>query len=88
MTLHTAPGCTQPTDVNQTGSAIHTDCDATLHGSTGCSVIDTNPASYGEPFAKAGGGIWVTEFTDTGIKIWFFSVSPLGVGRIFDWRRL
>ena len=87
MTLHTLPGCTQPTGVNQTGETIHTDCDSTLHGSTGCSVNDTNPASYGAPFANAGGGVWVTEFIETGTKVWFFSVSLSVVEMTFD-RRL
>lgn len=86
MTLHTLPGCTQPKGVNQTGSTIHTDCDSTSQGSTGCSVNDTNPASYGAPFANAGGGVWVTEFIETGTKVWFFSVSPSGVEVTFDWR--
>ena len=84
MTLHTLPGCTQPKDVIQTGRTNHTDCDSTSQGSTGCNVIDTDPASYGAPFANAGGGVWVTEFTETGTKIWFFSVSPSGVEMAFD----
>ena len=87
MTLHTLPGCTQPKDVIQTGRTNHTDCDSTSQGSTGCNVIDIDPASYGAPFANAGGGVWVTEFTETGTKIWFFSVSPSGVEMAFD-RRL
>ncbi|KAG8828038.1 hypothetical protein FRC19_009894 [Serendipita sp. 401] len=35
--------------------------------------MDPSPNSYGAPFAAAGGGVWVTEFAETGVNIWFFS---------------
>jgi len=74
MALHTTPGCTQPQGVTQTGTQASTNCDYSLNGNSGCAVQDSNTNSYGAAFAQAGGGVWVTEFAETGINIWFFSV--------------
>jgi hypothetical protein len=74
MSLHTTAGCTQPQGVTQTGTQGNTNCDYSQNGNAGCIVQDSNTASYGAAFAQAGGGVWVTEFAETGINIWFFNV--------------
>jgi hypothetical protein len=73
MALHTTAGCIQAAGVTQTGNTDQANCDDNRNGGSGCTVIDVNENSYGAPFAAAGGGVWVTEFADTGINIWFFS---------------
>jgi len=73
MSLHTTAGCTQPQGVTQTGTQGNTNCDYSQNGNAGCIVQDSNTASYGAAFAQAGGGVWVTEFAETGINIWFFN---------------
>ena len=77
MALHTTSGCTQPQGVTQTGTQAGTNCDYSQNGNSGCIVQDSNTASYGAAFAQAGGGVWVTEFAETGINIWFYSVRTL-----------
>lgn len=77
MSLHTTAGCTQPQGVTQTGTQSTTNCDYSQNGNSGCIVQDSNTASYGAAFAQAGGGVWVTEFAETGINTWFFSVRTL-----------
>ena len=83
MTLHTTSGCTQPQNVTQTGTQVSTNCDYSQIGNSGCTVQDSNTASYGAAFARAGGGVWVTEFAETGINIWFFSVRTLTTSSMF-----
>jgi hypothetical protein len=73
MALHTHSGCTQAEGVTQSGTTGNRNCDGGQSGGAGCTVIDANENSYGAPFAAAGGGVWVTEFADTGVNIWFFS---------------
>lgn len=79
MALHTQTGCTVPDGVTQTGHTGVKNCDNASSTGAGCTVIDANTNSYGQPFADAGGGVWVTEFAATGINIWFFSVSITGL---------
>ena len=83
MSLHTTAGCTQPQGVTQTGNQATTNCDYSQNGNSGCIVQDSNTASYGAAFAQAGGGVWVTEFAETGINIWFFSVRILLPNSVF-----
>ncbi|CCA69113.1 related to endo-1,3(4)-beta-glucanase [Serendipita indica DSM 11827] len=73
MALHTESGCAQADGVTQTGITQVKNCDNNGSNGAGCTVLDANTNSYGEPFAAAGGGVWVTEFAKTGINIWFFS---------------
>lgn len=73
MALHTQGTCTQATGVTQTGHTNVQNCDNNSSSGAGCTVIDANTDSYGAPFAAAGGGVWVTEFADSGINIWFYS---------------
>lgn len=55
------------------GTINGTDCLYTANDNGGCAVADSDPASYGEDFAKAGGGVYITEFAESGIKC----VAPL-----------
>jgi hypothetical protein len=40
--------------------------------------VDPNENSYGAAFASAGGGVYVTELGEEGVKVWFFTVSRVG----------
>ncbi|KAG8838593.1 hypothetical protein FS842_010068 [Serendipita sp. 407] len=73
MALHTVAGCSQAEGITQTGTTNVRNCDAEGSNGAGCTVMDPSPNSYGAPFAAAGGGVWVTEFAETGVNIWFFS---------------
>lgn len=73
MGLHTNPGCKQ-VQPNQTTNSTwipSTDCSVQANSNQGCIVLDPDTTSYGAAFANAGGGVWVTEFAQTGISIWF-----------------
>lgn len=77
MTLHTEPGCTQVSP-NQTSTIVNsTDCSFEANSNQGCVVVDPSTASYGAGFAGAGGGVFVTEFAEVGVSIWFFSRSQV-----------
>jgi hypothetical protein len=73
MSLHTEMGCTQTNPVDQTGKTGGAVCGNAATGGIGCTVSDASPASYGAPFAAAGGGVWAMEFATTGLSIWFWS---------------
>lgn len=66
MGLHTNPGCSQ-VDPKQTTTLVKTrDCAG--DNNAGCIVENTDPASYGSGFAAAGGGVFITEFAESGIS--------------------
>ena len=67
MVLHTDPGCTQADGVTQLGSTKGADCSAGLNSRTGCAVTETQPNSFGDGFNNAGGGVWATQFDESGI---------------------
>lgn len=72
--LHTRAGCTAaPSSSSLTGNLTYGNCDANVNSNSGCTVVESNPQSYGQPFAAAGGGVWVTQLAESGISIWFFS---------------
>ncbi|KAI8996320.1 concanavalin A-like lectin/glucanase domain-containing protein [Trametes punicea] len=73
MALHTASGCTQPSNATQLGKTSGSDCSAGVDSATGCAVEETQPKSFGADFASAGGGVWATQFDVSGIYIWFWS---------------
>ncbi|GAA6036473.1 hypothetical protein JCM8097_003525 [Rhodosporidiobolus ruineniae] len=76
MALHTESGCSASASSSSnafTGNLTYNNCDHDANENSGCTVVESNPASYGEAFAAAGGGVWATEFGKDGIKIWFFS---------------
>lgn len=69
MGLHTLPGC-KVEGANQIAASKteSTDCSHDTNNNQGCIVVDSDTASYGEAFGKAGGGVFVTEFAQTGIS--------------------
>ncbi|GAA5820193.1 hypothetical protein JCM11251_005520 [Rhodosporidiobolus azoricus] len=79
-TLHTVPGCTRNPSIPQTGlqnaSWVGNDCQA-WSWSYGCNVIDWDPASYGEGFNRAGGGVFALLFAETGISIYRWKRSDV-----------
>ncbi|KAI0699209.1 concanavalin A-like lectin/glucanase domain-containing protein [Cytidiella melzeri] len=77
MGLHTATGCTLTNaSVQQTSTLINsTDCSVTANNNEGCIVTNPNTTSYGPGFASTGGGVFVTEFAEKGISIWYFPRS-------------
>jgi hypothetical protein len=77
MALHTITGCSQAAGVTQTGTTNVQTCDSNSTSGAGCTVIDPSTNSYGAPFAAAGGGMWVLEFAETGVNIWFFTRASI-----------
>ncbi|TFY77831.1 hypothetical protein EWM64_g6179 [Hericium alpestre] len=73
MSLHTEPGCTVSNPVQSSTLQNSTDCSFQANNNEGCVVTNPSTNSYGAPFASAGGGMWVTEFAEKGVSIWFFS---------------
>jgi hypothetical protein len=72
MSLHTSPGCSITQGATgMTGTVSTTNCGDPSN--SGCIVQDLRPTSYGAGFNAAGGGMWVTEFANESISIWFFS---------------
>ncbi|KAL1756077.1 glycoside hydrolase family 16 protein [Schizophyllum commune] len=73
MALHTEDGCKQVSPSQSSTLVNSTDCNKDVNENSGCVVTDPETDSYGEAFAKAGGGVWVTEMASSGISIWFYS---------------
>lgn len=48
-----------------------------FHPTNNLPIFTPSRASYGAPFAAAGGGVWVTELATTGINIWFYSRADI-----------
>lgn len=46
-------------------------------GAGGCSILDSNPESYGGIFNGAGGGVYATEWTSDFIRVWRFPRSKI-----------
>lgn len=73
ITLHTAPGC----NVNvgsggQTGNPGPDQACGDGGGFNGCTVVSNVGTGYGTPFDNAGGGVYATQWTSSGIKVWFW----------------
>jgi hypothetical protein len=71
-----------PLSCSITGSAFSgivndTSCFYTANDNSGCGITDSLATSYGAAFASAGGGVFVTELSETGISIWFFARSAV-----------
>eukprot|EP01084_Bolivina_argentea_P089121 160877_1 len=87
-TVHTTTLCdysSVASTLNMTGKMIYTNC--TLGADDGgCAIIPNDNTSYGTGFNNNGGGIYATELSDTGIKIWFWTMSkPLAIPKdIYD----
>ncbi|KAH7104331.1 glycoside hydrolase family 16 protein [Auriculariales sp. MPI-PUGE-AT-0066] len=75
--LHTDSGCSM-SNLQQTGTLVHADCNSFVDGNTGCTVQFTKANSYGPSFNNAGGGYFAMERTTTAIKIWFWPRSGGG----------
>jgi hypothetical protein len=69
---HGSSSCELTSTASMSGTLNGTDCLYTANDNSGCAVLDSDPASYGADFAAAGGGVYITEFAETGINIWFF----------------
>jgi len=80
MGLHTADGCTQANPVQSSTLINSTVCNAAANENEGCIVTNPSTESYGEGFASAGGGVFVTEFSTAGISVWFFPRSDVPSG--------
>jgi hypothetical protein len=64
MGLHTTAGCNQVSP-NQTSNIVNgTNCE----GGAGCIVTNNSPASYGQEFADAQGGVFVAELAESGVS--------------------
>ncbi|KAG9124142.1 hypothetical protein FRC07_012686 [Ceratobasidium sp. 392] len=72
ITLHTTAGCTQPGGRAMYGTPTQADCNYQVNGNAGCGVKSPDANSYGPAFNKNGGGWYVTERTNTFIKVWFW----------------
>lgn len=76
MTLHKDTGCTPSVGSGgQTGIAApnaETDCGAD-NAVIGCGVVNPNGASYGSGFNAAGGGVYATLLSGSGIQIWMWN---------------
>lgn len=81
-TLHTNPGCTIASSdtsvLNITGTLIDgTDCAAADTGNAGCGVRATQSNTFGSAFNSNGGGVYAMEWTNDGIKVFFFPRSSI-----------
>ena len=74
MTLHTVQDVPcLIVSPNRHGSG--TDCGSSPNNNAGCGVVGANAEGYGKLFADSEGGVWVTQFDTSGIRIWFVPVS-------------
>ncbi|EEB90837.1 hypothetical protein MPER_10907 [Moniliophthora perniciosa FA553] len=73
MALHTNDGCKQVNPVQSSTLINSTDCSHLANQNEGCVVTDPSQQSYGATFAASGGGVFVTEFAESGISVWFFT---------------
>lgn len=68
--LHTSVDCTFE-NTTGLGTLENTDC-AVPDGTMGCSVLSKGNSTYGDGFNKAGGGVYVMQWTSDFFKFWFF----------------
>ncbi|QRW21843.1 peptidyl-prolyl cis-trans isomerase, cyclophilin-type protein [Rhizoctonia solani] len=78
MSLHTSQGCTLASDTQVTGRIVSNDCYNNTNGNQGC-IIQMPDNSFGESFARNGGGVYAVEWSSTGngIRAWFFPRSSI-----------
>ncbi|KAG8758153.1 hypothetical protein FRC11_004041 [Ceratobasidium sp. 423] len=78
MSLHTSQGCTLASDTQVTGKIVSNDCYNNTNGNQGC-IIQMPDNSFGESFARNGGGVYAVEWSSTGngIRAWFFPRSSI-----------
>lgn len=87
ITLHTSANCAvDPSSKGDfSGSLTTPNCDVNAAGQSknaGCQVMAQSPSAsvpqtFGSGFNTQGGGVYATELTTTGIKIWFFPRSSI-----------
>eukprot|EP01113_Clastostelium_recurvatum_P037456 TRINITY_DN547_c0_g1_i2.p1 TRINITY_DN547_c0_g1~~TRINITY_DN547_c0_g1_i2.p1 ORF type:complete len:319 (-),score=43.91 TRINITY_DN547_c0_g1_i2:66-1022(-) len=73
MTLHSGPGCTMPSNWNQVGKTLGTDCNSLVNNNAGCAVQSDTTLSYGQGFNNNGGGVWAMQWESSGVFIWFWA---------------
>ncbi|KAJ6519354.1 glycoside hydrolase family 16 protein [Mycena sanguinolenta] len=78
-TIHTAPGCSLPTDnpaqLGASASAVTggTDCAAATSGNAGCGMRSPSSQSFGSGFNSNGGGVYAMKWDSSGISVYFFA---------------
>ena len=77
MTLHTGPGCSIDTNSAMTGSVEGTTCAVSGGDNTGCGIKTSDTGSYGDGLNEIGGGVYATEWTSSGISVYFFPRSSI-----------
>ncbi|OAX83878.1 hypothetical protein ACJ72_01755 [Emergomyces africanus] len=80
MVMHTNAGCSITNRGTFTGQLLTPNCDINAPGQSpnaGCSIADTDPASYGAGFNANGGGVFATEITNEAVTMWFFKRSEV-----------
>ncbi|WVQ75782.1 hypothetical protein IAR50_005415 [Cryptococcus sp. DSM 104548] len=76
IALHTSNTTTCTVDsslTSFTGTVVNANCNNSLNYGAGCTVQDQDDKSYGSGFAEAGGGVYVAEFAEDGIRVWFIT---------------
>ena len=69
LVFHTGETCImQAPEGSISGEVVLTDCTHKPDNNAGCAVRDPRPTSFGNGFNDAGGGVYITEFTETAIK--------------------
>ncbi|KAL4076578.1 glycoside hydrolase family 16 protein [Scleroderma yunnanense] len=86
--LHTSPNCSIPKNIDQLGTVVTTDCDASVNYNSGCgSSFNYAPSSFGPKFNQAGGGWYAVERTNEYISVWYWGsfdfTTPLDVQQGF-----
>jgi hypothetical protein len=72
--MHTTDGCSMDGS-DQTATLVTTNCYWRANGNSGCGSslnATTIPNNYGKPLNDNGGGVYVTEWTASYVKHWFF----------------
>ncbi|KAH7101774.1 concanavalin A-like lectin/glucanase domain-containing protein [Auriculariales sp. MPI-PUGE-AT-0066] len=81
MVFHTDGQCIlAPAEGSITGNVVLNDCMHKPTDNAGCATADPRNTSFGSGFNDAQGGIYVTEFAETAISIWFFPRSGIPAG--------
>ncbi|KAK4687336.1 hypothetical protein P7C73_g2792, partial [Tremellales sp. Uapishka_1] len=78
VALHTVgSGCLATSVAAFSGDLTYNNCSTAANFGSGCTVNETDTASYGAAFANAGGGVYIAEFATESIKVWFFTRSAV-----------
>ncbi|KAG8758491.1 hypothetical protein FRC14_008116 [Serendipita sp. 396] len=74
-TLHTTAGCTASSDASHpsTGQLTNAQCGFINGDNSGCGYADVSTnTGYGAGFNSAKGGVYVMQWVDSGISVWYF----------------